>query len=468
MKKPRHAIYWIILAGLTTLLALSACRPEALPEVSNLPAAAPAGAELEEAGKVVEPSNPEVESTRPAAAPADSPSDEELVALVPTPPPGAIVPTPASIDLEPAGVRGKDNAPITVIEFSDYQCPFCKQYVDETYPQIIQNYVEAGRVKYIFADYPLEQLHPQANIAAQAARCAGEQNSYWEMHDKLFAEQERWSGQSPPDAILVEMGRELGLDQEALQACLDSGRYQEAVRANLAEGQSLAVSGTPTFFINGYPIVGARPYELFELAFALTEAGRLSDAYAQVPTPTPMAPSDIPLTGAPELGSASAPVLMIEYSDYQCPFCSRYILETFPQIKADYIDTGKLHYVFKDFPLSFHAQAQIAAEAARCAGDQGDYWGMHDLLFQNQGAWTNASAADSFKQYAQRLGLELEEFSSCLESERQAEAVLRDLQEGLSVGVSGTPAFFVGDQFISGAQPYEVFAQAIEAALSKQ
>ncbi len=454
--------------GLIAQLALGASRPEDLRETADSPTAAPSGAELEEPAEVVEQSNPEVESTRSAAAPADSPSDEELVALVPTPPPGAIVPTPTSFGLEPAAVRGKDNAPITVIEFSDYQCPFCKQYTDETYPQIIQNYVETGRVQYIFADYPLEQLHPQANRAAQAARCAGEQDAYWEMHDKLFAEQERWSGQSPPDAVLVEMGQELDLDQGAMQACLDSNRYQEVVLANVAEGQSLAVSGTPTFFINGYPIVGARPYELFELAFALAEAGRLSDAYAQVPTPTPMSPSDIPITGAPELGSASAPVLMIEYSDYECPFCQRYIIKTFPQIKENYIDAGKVHYIFKDFPLSFHAQAHIAAEAARCAGDQGDYWGMHDLLFQNQGAWTNNSAVDFFKQYAQQIGLELGEFSSCLESGIHADAVDLDLQEGLSVGVTGTPAFFVGGQFISGAQPYEVFAQAIEAALNEQ
>jgi protein-disulfide isomerase len=451
VSKQRQRILWILFAGLALIVALGACRPAAEEEaVDPLEGLAPA-----------KPAAAAPESTR--AAPA---AHDDLIAQVPTPPPGALVPTPASPGLEPAAVQGSADAPITVVEFSDYQCPFCLRYIDGAYPQVIQNYVETGLVRYIFADFPLQGLHPQAVQAAEAARCAGDQDAYWEMHDRLFAAQDSWSGRPDPIPAFVELAKEVGLDADALRNCLEIGHYREAVVANLAEGQALGVTGTPTFFINGYPIVGAQPFDLFELAFALAEADRLGDAYAQVPTPTPMPADQIPTAGSPVLGSADAPLVMIEYSDYQCPFCSRYKEETFPRIKEAYIDTGLMRYVFKDFPLSFHAQAHSAAQAARCAGDQGDYWGMHNLLFLNQAAWSNAAALQTFQDYAGQLGLDAASLASCLEEEMHAAAVDQDLQEGLSLGVTGTPAFFVGDRFISGAQPYEVFQQAIESALS--
>lgn len=452
MIKQRQRTLRILIIGLVLTVALGACRP-ATEEQEVTPSGDSAPAETVE---------------NPDPTQAASTARDDLIAQVPTPPPGALVPTPASFGLEPAAAQGSADAPITVVEFSDYQCPFCLRYVDDAYPQIIQNYVESGRVRYIFADFPLQQLHPQAVQAAEAARCAGDQDAYWEMHDRLFAAQDSWSGQSDPIPAFVELGEEVGLDTDALRNCLEIGRYQEVVVANLAEGQALGVTGTPTFFINGYPIVGAQPFDLFELAFALAEADRLSDAYAQVPTPTPMPADQIPTTGSPVLGSVDARVVMIEYSDYQCPYCSRYKQETFPRIKEAYIDTGLMRYVFKDFPLSFHAQAHSAAQAARCAGDQGDYWGMHDLLFRNQAGWSRAAALQAFQEYAGQLGLDVPGLTSCLQEEVYAAAVDRDLQEGLSLGVSGTPAFFVGGRFISGAQPYEVFQQAIESALNVQ
>jgi len=447
---------WVLLIGLLGLLALGACRPIA---VSGGQPQTPAPPPPPTVAKAPVPTT---------AGEGQSADLQQRIAQLPTPPPNAMVPTPAAFQPEEMAVQGSADAPVTIIEFSDYQCPFCQRYFDDAYPQIIQNYVASGQVRYIFKDLPLEELHPQAAQAAEAARCAGEQDAYWEMHDQLFAAQERWAGQSEPVPIFVELGGGLGLDKDALQSCLESGRHQQAVLSNLAEGQSLGATGTPTFFINGYPLVGARPYEQFELGIALAAAGRLADAYAQVPTPTPR-PADQILTGDSAVqGSADAPVLMIEYSDYQCPYCGRYTVETFSRLKKEYIDTGIVRYVFKDFPLGFHAQAQIAAHAARCAGDQGGYWGMHDLLFANPGAWSNAAAADVFRGYAGELDLDEGTFAACLESGMHNQAIDDDLQEGLSVGVSGTPAFFVGGRFISGAQPYQVFQQAIEAALGEQ
>ncbi|MBT4651269.1 thioredoxin domain-containing protein [Candidatus Woesearchaeota archaeon] len=162
-------------------------------------------------------------------------------------------------------------------------------------------------------------------------------------------------------------------------------------------------------------------------------------------------------------GNLNAPVTIIEFSDFECPFCGKYVETTYPEIVKNYIDTGNVNYVFRDFPLDFHPDAQKAAEAAECAGEQEKYWEMHDLLFANQ----ELLSVNDLKQYALDLSLDSEEFNSCLDSGEMAEEVQKDLQDGQAYGVTGTPAFFINGKLISGAQPYEAFEQEIEAALAE-
>lgn len=162
-------------------------------------------------------------------------------------------------------------------------------------------------------------------------------------------------------------------------------------------------------------------------------------------------------------GNKDAKVTIVEFSDFECPFCSRYSTETFPQIDKTYIQTGKVRYVFHNFPLPMHANAQKAAEAAECAGAQGKFWEAHDKLFANQ---ENLTLAD-LKQYAASLGLKTADFNTCLDSGKFKDDVAADLSLGQSVGVSGTPAFFINGKLISGAMPFENFKQAIEAELAK-
>ncbi len=166
--------------------------------------------------------------------------------------------------LEAAYRKGSPDAPVTIIEFSDYQCPFCQRWVNDTYSQLLP-YIEDGTVQLIFVDFPLT-IHPQAPAAAQAARCAGElggTDAYWAMHDALFGSLDRWSGQQAPAPIFATLATEAGLDGAELQGCVESGRYEPQVNAGLQEGIRLGVSGTPTFFINGTRLVGAQPFEAF-------------------------------------------------------------------------------------------------------------------------------------------------------------------------------------------------------------
>ena len=162
------------------------------------------------------------------------------------------------------------------------------------------------------------------------------------------------------------------------------------------------------------------------------------------------------------LGDENAKVTMIEFSDYECPFCGRHFEQTYPQIKKEYIDTGKVKLVFRDFPLSFHPQAQKAAEAAECAGEQGKYFEMHDKLYSNQ----ESLSVDNYKKWAKEIGLDTVKFNDCLDSGKMASEIAKDMADGTSYGVKGTPGFFINGKPVSGAQPFSVFKQAIDAELA--
>lgn len=174
---------------------------------------------------------------------------------------------------------------------------------------------------------------------------------------------------------------------------------------------------------------------------------------------------DVDISGSPAKGDANAPVVMVEFSDYQCPFCARFYTETLGLIEKDYIDTGKVKLVYKDFPLSFHPEAQKAAEAARCVGAQsGDdgYWEMHDLLFENQQELSEAK----YKEWARSIkGINGAKFDTCLDSGEFEDEVLSDFAYGQQIGITGTPGFFINGKLVSGAQPYSVFKQLIDAEL---
>ncbi len=161
-------------------------------------------------------------------------------------------------------------------------------------------------------------------------------------------------------------------------------------------------------------------------------------------------------------GPEDAAVTIVEFSDFQCPYCARFQEETLPQILSEYGD--QVRFVYRDFPLtSLHANALKAAEASECADDQGKYWEYHDLLFQNQTALDD----ESLKGYAASLELDAATFDDCLASGKYTQEVAKDLQDGTEAGVQGTPSFFVNGMPIRGAQPYQAFQAAIEAALSE-
>jgi len=158
-------------------------------------------------------------------------------------------------------ILGDPDAPVTIIEFGDFQCPFCAKLHREVSPTIREKYIATGKAKMVYRDFPLDQLHPEARGSAEAAQCAGEQGSYWLYHDALFARQTQLG-----NALYSSLARELGLNGDAFDTCLTSGKYRDEVEKDYQDGVAAGVQGTPATFVNGTLISGAVPLAQFEAA----------------------------------------------------------------------------------------------------------------------------------------------------------------------------------------------------------
>lgn len=201
---------------------------------------------------------------------------------------------------------------------------------------------------------------------------------------------------------------------------------------------------------------------------------------AAAPAPQAPAPTSgkVSVSDNPVLGDKNAKVTLIEFSDYECPFCKRHYDQVYPQLKKDYIDSGKVKLVFRNFPLSFHdPMATYEAKAALCGRDQGgdsSYFKIHDEMFKQTTSNGTGLSKDKVKQIATDVGLNGDTLSSCADSDKYKDKVAKDIADGTAGGVSGTPSFFVGKstssgtidgQLIVGAQPYTAFQSAIDPLL---
>jgi protein-disulfide isomerase len=212
--------------------------------------------------------------------------------------------------------------------------------------------------------------------------------------------------------------------------------------------------------------------DLAEIKKLLQEGARAPAAAAR-PAPPAFNPQTVNIGTSPVKGEADAPITLIEYSDYQCPFCARHYRDVLPLLQQEYIDTGKVRFVMRENPLAMHRDAMNASMAALCAGDQGKYWDMHNMLFENP----KQLGVDNLKAYAGTLGLDSATFDECLDSKKHEKTVQADLASAAKLGMSGTPGFFIGltdpddpdkvnlSVFIKGAQSINQFRGSIDELL---
>ena len=383
--------------------------------------------------------------------------------------------TKVSLPIAHSYVKGPKEAKVTIIEFSDFQCPFCTR-VNPTIKQIQDTYKDDVRIAFKHNALP---FHKDAKLAAEASMAAGAQGKFWEMHDKLFENQKALKR---PE--LDKYAAELGLDMAKFKKDLDTHAYAKVVDEDQALAKKWGARGTPGFFINGVQLKGAQPFDKFkavidkELAAAndLVKKGtKVEDVYAARLAKNLKAPAAAGGTGgaaepdkrfkfavgkAHTKGPADAPVTIIEVSDFQCPFCSR-VNPTMKKIMDTYKD--KVRIAFKHNPLSFHKDALGAAEAAEAAGAQGKFWEMHDKLFANQ----KALKRPELDKYAQEIGLNMAKFKADMDGNTFKAQILNDQKTSNRLGARGTPAFFVNGWKLSGAKPFSAFKEKIDEELKE-
>ena len=360
---------------------------------------------------------------------------------------------------------GVENAPVTLEEWSDYACPFCARHYTRTFPALLDQYIRPGKLKIVFRDLPLEGLHETAPKAHAAARCVGQQGAtaYWAMHDTLFERQAEWSRLPDPAAFLAETVRGLGLDVTAYEACMKSPEASAKVAASVKAGEAQGFNGTPQFrFLSAgrdpYPMSGAQPQARFDSIIAALLTGAALPA-AEEPQ-EPAAPAELPLwarreglapdpkrpgrtvSGDAFKGNPHAPVVVVEFSDFQCESCARHAIEVQPRIDATFVDTGQVLWVSKHLPLKKHPYAAVAAVAAECAGDQGRYFEMSQRLYATVATWAQPDAESTLPALARELKLDPVAFERCFNGRPALERVMQDMADAQGI-VQRTPSFVI-------------------------
>ena len=429
----------------------------------------------------------------PKAASEPTATLEPTATPTPLPPTGTPMPAatteapsevavPMGFTKEGAPYRGNPDAPVTLVEYSDFQCPFCARHALQTDPLLYKEYITTGKVKQVFLQHPLDSIHPQARQAAEASLCAAKQGAkaFWAMYKRLFETRTDWGGQADPTEQFKKYATELGLDADAFAACLESGETATQVQDEFERGEAAGVRGVPAFYINDWFISGAQPFEVFQQVIEAALRGEHpTPTPTPPPTPTPLPPGVTAFDPNPErpgytysgdafCGSGEAEVSLVEFVDFQSPENRKFFLEEWPELKEKYVETGKLRLIVKHFPTPGSASAFKAAEAAECAGQQKAFCSMYDLLFQRQEEWGQAKDVSAvLKGYAAELGLDVDAFAACLDEGQTEAKVKQDFNITQKNQFPPAPQFFIFKGQRGGYVPRDQLQEAIEQLLAQ-
>lgn len=385
--------------------------------------------------------------------------------------------------------RGSRLAAVTIVVFSDFQCPFCSRLV----PVLDRLYEEYGgdNVRIVFKNQPLpfhQHAQPAAEVGQGVLELAGNE-AFWRFHNMVFAKQQRLSD---PD-MLLGLAVAAGADEQGIREGMRAKRWETKVNRDREVARSKGASGTPTSFIDGILLSGAQPYEKFQALVdselkesrALAEKGIPRDQiYTRLAALNFKAKGDdddddrdsareaaelkvvhkIPVAAtSPVRGPATAEVTIVEFSDFQCPYCKR-AETTLDRVRREYGD--KVRIVWRDLPLAFHPRAEPAAQLARAARAQkGDaaFWQVHDALFAAQPKLEDAD----LEQIAQDAKLDVQKAMAAVKAKTYAPAIEIDQNLADDFDVSGTPNFFINGRHMVGAQPFDKFKVVIDEEIAK-
>lgn len=385
-----------------------------------------------------------------------------------------------AVDVGEAPQIGPAGAPVTVVLFTDFQCPFCRK-ASKMIEKLRARYGDDVRIA--FKHHPMQKLHPEAFFAHEAAVGAHVQGKFWAFHDALFAHE---GPMGRPE--LESIARQAGLDIATFNSDLSRRAHRSVVEADLKQGAGLGVTGTPTFFINGRRVVGAN-WKMIDAvvrhekkaAAELVEGGVPADrvyetimkdalktledtAPAPVPQPAPgprvedlSAVYRVGLGNSTVIGRPDAPVTVIWFVDYQCPFSEKANAFVNELLKAHGDD---IRLVVKNNPQPRHPGAVLAAEAALAAGSQGKFRAMHDRLFASR----DAQSREDLESYARELGLDLKIFNAALDGHQYLPTIKQEQKMARTLGATSTPTYFINGLKYKGNQPYDALEEAVLSA----
>ena len=353
----------------------------------------------------------------------------------------------------PTGAVGPSSAPVTMIVFSDFACPYSAQLffslekLEARYPT---------QLRVLLKQSPLP-IHPDAGLAHRAALAAGRQGYFRQMAELLYANQTHQDEES-----ILGYARQLHLELARFRRDLASPALAATLAADIEESHAFGIDSTPTIFLNGRSFTGIQSPETLSAAIDKAAAAATDAAASAGPGGDGDGPLDPALVAEIQAsptaaqGSTTAPLTIVEFTDFQCPFC-RSALAPMQQFVA--ARGREVRWEFRAFPLEFHADAQPAAEAALAAGAQGKFWPMHDLLFAHQ---TALKPAD-LRRYAEEIQLDMKAFDEAIATHRYAGRIAADRALGIKAGVTGTPTFLIDGHLLVGARQLPELNQIADA-----
>ena len=327
---------------------------------------------------------------------------------------------------------------VDIVVYSDFQCPFCQQFA-QPIRELQTKGLDGVKTKVTFKNFPLS-IHPNAQLAHQAAMAAKQQGKFWEMHDLLFANPSRVQRTD-----LLGYAKTLGLDMVRFQRDLDSDRVKQLIAADMAEGNKVGVSGTPTYTINGKAYSGTRPLDQLELLIGGEQ--RRARALAEI------------TGGLMSKGPNDAPITVELFADLQSPV-TKPTVAVVNELMQRYPSAIRLQ--FRNFPLAFHPQAALVHEAAMTAAKDGRFWELATYVLDHQ----DSLREQDLIALAGRLGLDATKFEATIHDHRYAPRVEADVQAGQQHGIRGSPVLVVNSKRIDGVPSLKALMEYVEEALA--
>lgn len=359
-------------------------------------------------------------------------------------------------------VLGSNKAKITLIEYASLSCPHCADFHSEVLPTIQKEYVDTGKVRVIFRDFP---LNGPALAAAQLAQCAGKKgsDSYYLALKKLFAEQKNWAFDKQFKAKLAKIGNGLGMDDKTVESCFADKEIENKIIVSRKNGSEvLGVNSTPSFFLNGEKADLRSVDKARKTLDTLLTGKTLEQESKAAAKKLLVAKSDDRV-----LGDAKAKVTIIEYVNIACPHCGQFHQTLISTLQKDYIDTGKVKLVFRELPMS--PSAFYAYMLANCKGKD-EFYDTIGLLIKETRSWTASPAfLTPLRAVAEKKGINKEAFYACMENKDAETRILTHSQEASEIlGIDHSPTIFINGEKTEQLNTPDAIRQAVDAALQRR